>query len=470
MVAWAFKSMAAAGDAAAMTRLGNLYGAGEGGLPKDDVKAFEWYKKGAEAGDVGAAHNLGNYYKVGIGTEKNHAEAYRWYLRAAESGSADSQAEVGYALMTGRGTAKDFDASEKWLSQAAKGDGYNAALLLGHLGVLRMRENGITPEETAKALGWYRKAAAGGNGNAMAIIGATYNDGDGVPRDFVEAGRWLERAARHGEAAAQYLLGLYYLEGKGREKDLGKARRWLSEALENGDKRAGEALAKIPADVEAVGDRPVPVAAERILKEFADDAGAAAAKYRDRVIDVIPPAGGTDIDYSGSVLQLGVKGLPLKLRFVMDRRAGGQSIAIGQPIRGYCFGLEDGVIAVDSARFIKKEDLAPAAAGLDGVWEGTYADGQGGDSYRVRVDSSVVELVEEGLRFAVRESSVDGSAATVIADWDADGTRREVTFSGRMDGGSWRGGVKVLEGGEEVFSGSFSVDQAKNAGTKGGRQ
>lgn len=461
-IAWAVKRMAAAGDAGAMTKLGMLYDSGAEGLPQDAAKAFEWYRKGAEAGDLAAAHNVGACYKVGNGTEKNYAEAYKWFLLSAEKGVADGQVEVGYALMMGRGVAKNFDAAEKWLTLAAKQDGENAAVLLGHLGVLRMRENGVTPEETAKALAWYGKAADGGDGTAMGIIGATYNDGEGVPRDFVEAGRWFERAARHDNAAAQYLLGLYYLDGKGREKDLGKAKRWLSEALKNGDKRAQEALARIPGNIEAIGDRPIPVAAEKILKEFADDAKAASARYGAMMLDVIPPSGGSEMDYSGSVMTLGIKGNPLKLRFTMDRRIGGQTIAIGQPIRGYCFGLEDGVIKVDNAWFVKKEDLARTAA-LEGVWEGTYSDDQSGDSYRVRIDDSAVELVDEGLSFAVRESSADGSSATVIADWNADDARREVTFTGKTDGGAWRGKVKVVEDGAEVFSGSFATKRAMHA-------
>jgi formylglycine-generating enzyme required for sulfatase activity len=46
------RTNAEAGDGTAMCNLGVAYEHGKGGLPKDQAKAVQWYRKGAEAGDV----------------------------------------------------------------------------------------------------------------------------------------------------------------------------------------------------------------------------------------------------------------------------------------------------------------------------------------------------------------------------------------------------------------------------------
>lgn len=467
---WQAKRLAAAGNAEAMTTLGTYYFRGAEGLAKDPAQALDWFRKAAAAGDAEAAYNLGSCYKGGVGVEENSAEAYRWFVRAAELGMAAGQEEVGFAHMVGNGVAKDLDAAEKWFSQAAGTGSANAALQMGNVLTLRMDEKGVTPEETAKAIRWFSQAADGGEVSAMFNIAVFYNNGKGVPKDFAEAGRWYERAARHGDAGAQYRLGVYFFEGKGRERDLGKAKRWLTEAQKNGDKRAAEAIAQIPADVEATGDQPIPVETGKILQDFADNPKAAATKYRDVMIDVIPPKGGSNIDYAKGVLTLGLKGQPLTLRFRMASQAGGRTIAIGQPIRGFCLGLEDGVIKVDSARFITMEDIkkvevptpAPAAPTLDGVWEGSYTDMGGGDRYRLRIDGTVAELSDEGLGLEVVEAYIKDGLATVRAGWsDDEGVRREAFFTGPLAGDQWAGTVVVISGASVLFQGPFNL--ARNA-------
>src|SRR6185312_13261586 len=80
------------GDPAAQNALGIKYAAGEDGLPRDDVKAVEWYRKAAVQGYAKAQTNLGDMYLAGRGgLDKNALEALSWYLKAAQQGWPDAQ-------------------------------------------------------------------------------------------------------------------------------------------------------------------------------------------------------------------------------------------------------------------------------------------------------------------------------------------------------------------------------------------
>lgn len=75
-------------------------------------------------------------------------------LRLAKEGDAAAQVKVGMAYDSGRGAEKDL----------------------------------------AKALDWYRKAAAQGNGNAMLQIAYNYDAGTGVEKDIRMAVEWFQKA------------------------------------------------------------------------------------------------------------------------------------------------------------------------------------------------------------------------------------------------------------------------------------
>jgi hypothetical protein len=57
-----------------------------------------------------------------------------------------------------------------------------------------------------QALGWYRKAAALGNGEAEDNLGDMYADGLGVTRDRQQALDWYRKGAAQGNADAQRAL------------------------------------------------------------------------------------------------------------------------------------------------------------------------------------------------------------------------------------------------------------------------
>jgi TPR repeat protein len=53
----------------------------------------------------------------------------------------------------------------------------------------------VRRKNLAEAIIWYRRAAAQGDVDAQIVLAAAYEDGIGVPQDYVEAHKWFNLAA-----------------------------------------------------------------------------------------------------------------------------------------------------------------------------------------------------------------------------------------------------------------------------------
>ncbi len=65
------------------------------------------------------------------------------------------------------------------------------------LGAMYLLGQGV-PQDSAKALAWYRKAAEQGHANAQYDLGLIYSEDKRVPQDYVEAHMWFSLAAAQG--------------------------------------------------------------------------------------------------------------------------------------------------------------------------------------------------------------------------------------------------------------------------------
>lgn len=80
---------AQSGNAEAEELIGVMYALGLG-VPKDDVRAFEWYLRASMKGHAGAQSGLGWYYEVGRGVAPDPVRAYLWYALSAIGGDVDA--------------------------------------------------------------------------------------------------------------------------------------------------------------------------------------------------------------------------------------------------------------------------------------------------------------------------------------------------------------------------------------------
>ena len=62
------------------------------------------------------------------------------------------------------------------------------------------------------------------------ISASLYNNGLGVPTDYVEAMRWYQMAAKQGDMIAQGNIGVFYDHGLGVSVNYAEAKRWYQMA------------------------------------------------------------------------------------------------------------------------------------------------------------------------------------------------------------------------------------------------
>jgi hypothetical protein len=136
-----------------------MVGSDGSGVPKDNVQATFWWRKGAEQGHADSQHYLGEYYACGFGVERDYAQAAFWIRKAAE------QPEGGEPRK------------------------------------LRMYSDLVA---------WLRSAAGQGVVDAQYLLGWLYSNGRHVPKDFAMAEMWYRTAAEQGDTDAQLRLGLLY--------------------------------------------------------------------------------------------------------------------------------------------------------------------------------------------------------------------------------------------------------------------
>lgn len=88
-------------------------------VPRNLVKAAEFFRKAADAGNAEAQCALGSMYQNGMGVSINYLEATQWHAKAAKQGYADSQFLLGLSYRDGTGVIKDSLEAYKWLHLAA---------------------------------------------------------------------------------------------------------------------------------------------------------------------------------------------------------------------------------------------------------------------------------------------------------------------------------------------------------------
>ncbi|HEB94499.1 MAG TPA: sel1 repeat family protein [Gammaproteobacteria bacterium] len=115
------------------------------------------------------------------------------------------------------------------------GQGNPAALNL--LGMMYELGRGV-PQDPARSVVYYRKAAEKGDIHAQFNLAVSYNTGVGIPMNFQQAVKWYRRAADQGADFAQYNLATMYEEGSGVAQDFQQAAQWYRLAAEHGNPQA----------------------------------------------------------------------------------------------------------------------------------------------------------------------------------------------------------------------------------------
>ena len=215
-----------AGDAGgAYYGLGSLHEAAQ-----DNMKALEYYRKGAEEGNGDALGNLGRFCYYGMaGLERSDAEALQYYEQAAaaEEG-AGWNASAGWMYLYGTGVEKDAGRAAECFQKAAdagSADGFYGLYICSLYG------QGMT-QDKAQAVRYLEEAYAHNplHSNAMYALSDHYFRGDGVNADTARGLEILETGASMQNPDAFIYLGIVYRDGDYVQRDTGKALAYYEQA------------------------------------------------------------------------------------------------------------------------------------------------------------------------------------------------------------------------------------------------
>ena len=155
-------------------------------------------------------------------------------------------------------TARKVDAAKASVLYTRAASGIRALSDAGNLhaskllGDLYFSGAGGYPQDYAKALEAYLKAAEQGDADAQAQLGRMYMDGLGVEQNAEKAMDWNMRAAEQGNAQGQEQIGQMYYLGIGVTKSTEEASRWFERAAAAGSEKAAAMLEQ--EDVAVAGD------------------------------------------------------------------------------------------------------------------------------------------------------------------------------------------------------------------------
>ena len=206
------------------------------GVTKNEVKAIECFRKAADQGHTGAQQQLGECYEEGKGVTQDYEKSFNFYFKAVEKGSLIAQLKLGDCYAYGKGTAKDYvKAAELYCSVLEKGRRIHKDQAQEKLDKLKELEKisiGVNIEKTdyekkysdalihikskryKEGLEIIFPLAEQGYSRAQGNLGFCYENGNGVPQDYVKAAEWYRKAADQGDPVSEFNLGKLKENGK----------------------------------------------------------------------------------------------------------------------------------------------------------------------------------------------------------------------------------------------------------------
>lgn len=208
---------------------------------------------------------LGHYYDVGLACDQDSEKAFKWCLVAADAGLSSAQVYIGNAFYVS-GTETDIAKAIHYFKLAAAKGHPEGQFMLGYfynigLGIEQDYTEAFRLYSLAADFGhngaqmnlgiWYESGehvVEQSNAEALryfqlaAVTGEYYDRGDVIPRNAEKMVECCRAAAEKGYTAAEYMYGCLFYEGDGVEKSLAEAKKWWLLGAKKKDEDAVKAL------------------------------------------------------------------------------------------------------------------------------------------------------------------------------------------------------------------------------------
>lgn len=316
-----FQKAADKNESNAMVYLGLMHVYGYG-VPKDYLKAAEWYEKAIKLGNATATDNQAKLkenpeYLFSLGLRRYQTCNYAWavdsFLKAAAKGNSEAMYYLGLIYERGYTGEINLTKAEEWFAKAValgnanakkrQAEKENGGKLIdrktetvegkGQEEEKKNNLNGQTPEEMvetgikkyengeySEARQLFLNAANLNNSEAMCYLGSMYEK---YYKDYESAVKWFKKASELNNDRAMFCMGHMYRYGSVCAKDIGSAIKWYEKAGNLGNILAMNALGDIYYYGEGV-PKNYTKAREWFTKSA--NAGDAYGKSRLRVMDI----------------------------------------------------------------------------------------------------------------------------------------------------------------------------------------
>lgn len=119
------EALAEQGDVIAQINMGSIYKNGKG-VPKDNHKAFNWFKRASDQGDALAQANLGMMYYEGLGVRQDYTLARKLFQKSANQGDSDAQGILGAFYENGIGDVRQNKSiAKEWYGKSCDNGNQN---------------------------------------------------------------------------------------------------------------------------------------------------------------------------------------------------------------------------------------------------------------------------------------------------------------------------------------------------------
>lgn len=236
-VAYSIKLRADSGDSDSIFRMGRIYLIGDG-IPKDEIKAVEYFQKSAEKGNAKAYKELSDCYLKGKGVSIDKIRAIELANKSLELGCTEAKKTLGDIYFE---QAKDYrdgigvlKNEQKAIDLFWKSTEFENTKAYNALARCYLSGMGV-PEDGSKGLELAMKSYEMGNKNACAIIGTYYRMGKFIPEDHVNGHKWDIIGAQAGNVLCQMRLAIDSHRGYGVPINKREACRWYKKVADNKD-------------------------------------------------------------------------------------------------------------------------------------------------------------------------------------------------------------------------------------------
>lgn len=230
-----FKKAADKGSALGLTLYGECCYFGFG-VRENAYRAVEYLQMALEEAPIPRAQNLlGFCYWLGKGVPADNEKAEELFRKAAEAGNNVAMFRLGCMY---RDTYDYVSEALGWFEKAGEAGFSYAYTCIGEI----YRDGEIVSRNYAKAYDYFKKAADDGEYEAQNYLGLMFLQGEHVQENDSKAFQYFKKAAEQDFAAAQYNLGVCYYNGWGTQPRMQLAQYYLKKAADQDYEAAQEFL------------------------------------------------------------------------------------------------------------------------------------------------------------------------------------------------------------------------------------